>query len=490
MVDLLFVNPPTPSPDEHANYELNAPPLGIAYLAAMLRNERFEVDAIDLGFSDKPIEALRAKLLESQPRIVGFYTSTVSYYITERLLSMVRDMHPEAITWVGGPHVSYEYRTALEESAFDVVFLFEAEHTVVEVARSQLRGRGDLEHIGGIAFLKDGQVFRTKARAREKSLDIFPHPARDLFPIHSYTRPGSIMSSRGCPLKCIFCIASTFEDAYRYRSPENVVSELKDMYRRWGINDFYFVDNVFTTHRGRAREICRLIREADLPIGWYCVSRVDYALPDLMQELASAGCYRIELGVESGDPRVIGGMKKHIEMEQVHRAADIILNLGMQPMFTFQVGHPHDTLASIEATLKLAEELRQMGAGTYLSVTTPYPGAPIMLDREKYGLHIETSNWEDFRWSNPTYSTKQFTSNDVRRAVYRDALRMQEHVASGAFRDPPSAPWKRFSPNSGDPARLPPPPRETKTTSAPMMNERPPDAPDPRMTLPLIQVSR
>src|SRR5208337_2671861 len=123
----------------------------------------------------------------------------------------------------------------------------------------------------------------------------------------------------------------------------------------------YFIDNVFTTHRKRAREICRLIREADLPIGFYCVSRVDYVSQALMQDLASAGCYRIELGVESADFDVIETTRKKITIDQVRRAADVILNLGMQPMFTFQVGHPDDTPASIEATLALSEELRSIG---------------------------------------------------------------------------------------------------------------------------------
>ncbi|MBK1663614.1 radical SAM protein [Rhodospirillum rubrum] len=484
MVDILFVSPPTPSPEEHAGYNLNAPPLGIGYLAAILRENGFEVDAIDLAFSDKPVADLRQKLRESDPRVVGFYTTTVTYYGTERLLAAVRKDHPEAITWVGGPHVSYEYETALASSGFDVVFLFEAEHSVLEAAKVQLRGKGRLDDVAGIAFRRDGRTIKTTPRAREKSLDIFPYPARDLFPIKKYTRPGSIMSSRGCPVKCIFCIASTFEDAYRYRSPENVVGEMKLMYEQWGINDFYFVDNVFTTYRARAREICRLIREADLPIGWYCVSRVDYAEPELMQDLASAGCYRIELGVESGDPSVIGGMKKHISLAHVYRAADVILNLGMQPMFTFQVGHPHDTLDSIEATLRLAEEIREMGAGAYLSVTTPYPGAPMMIEREKYGIVLETTNWEDFRWSNPTYRTATLSRNDIRKAIYRGAVGMARTLAEGKFQDPPSAPWLRFGPN-GNGMRLPPPPTSRSDDDTALFS-----VPDRKRTLPVLQVAR
>jgi anaerobic magnesium-protoporphyrin IX monomethyl ester cyclase len=444
LTEILFVNPPVPGPPDERAFSVNAPPLGIAYLAAILRESGFDVAAVDLALSGDPLRDLNLALAEHAPRVMGFYCSTVSYKNTLRLHAAAREIS-DAKTWVGGPHVSYEYEHALAEGGFDVVFLFEAEHSVSAVARSQLRGEGALADVAGIAYRANGRHVKTPPRARETELDRFPFPARDLFPMKAYKRPGSIMSSRGCPMKCIFCIASTFEDSYRCRSPANVVRELREMHTRWGIDDFYFIDNVFTTHATRAKEIARLIREADLPIGWYCVSRVDYVTPSLMQDLASAGCYRIELGVESASQSVIDAIKKQIRIEQVYRAADTILNLGMQPMFTFQVGHPADTLETIEETLDLAQALRNRGAGTYLAITTPYPGSPLMIERDKHGIRMETEDWEDFRWSNPTYSTANFTRNDVRRAIYRDALRMQEDVRAGKLCDPRSAPWFRFS---------------------------------------------
>jgi radical SAM superfamily enzyme YgiQ (UPF0313 family) len=465
MVDFLFVNPPTPSPAEHSGYSVMAPPLGIGYLAACLRNAGYTVTAVDLALSNAPLEELKGAMLQNNPRIIGFYTLTQSYYATEFLLKQVKVLDPDVVTCVGGPHVSYEYETALIESGFDIVFLFEAEESIVEVAHCLLRGKGTLKEIKGIAYLQEGNIIKPPPRVRENNLDVIPYPARDIFPIHRYTRPGTIMSSRGCPMKCIFCIASTFEDAYRYRSPENVVGELRDMYEKWGINDFYFIDNVFTTHRSRTKNICKLIRQSNLPIGWYCVSRVDYVTPVLMQYLASAGCYRVELGVESADMSVINTMKKRITIEQVRRAADIILNLGMQPMFTFQVGHPDDTLDSIETTMRMIEEMRERGCGTYLSITTPYPGTPLLINRDKYEINMETWNWEYFRMSNPTYSTKNFSRNDLRKAVYREARKLQQAVAEGKVGDPPLAPWLRFENSHSEPAvGLPPPPREESMT--------------------------
>jgi len=488
MIDVLFVNPPTPSPAEHSGYSQMSPPLGIGYVAASLREAGFSVAAVDLALAENPDEELRQAINIHQPRICGFYTLTQNYYATEGYLDLVRNMDSDLITWVGGPHVSYEYETALKESGFDVVFFFEAEHSAVEVAQFQINGKGSLYDVAGIAFMQCGDVVRTKPRTRERALDNLPFPARDLFPMHLYKRPGTIMTSRGCPLKCIFCIASTFEDAYRYRSPEDVVDELKYVYDNWGVTDYYFIDNVFTTHRGRAREVCRLLRKAALPIGWYCVSRVDYVSPELMQELASAGCYRIELGVESASVDVIDTMRKHIKIDQVYRAADIIMNLGMQPMFTFQVGHPDDTLETIEATLTMIETLRERGAGTYLSITTPFPGTPLYMNRDEYGVTMETTNWEDFRLSNPTYSTNNFCSNDLRQAVYRESVNITRAVAEGRVNDPPLAPWIRFA-SSGKSTPLPPPPTESQRDPSLEIDLRAPNAAGPSRGLPVIQMT-
>jgi anaerobic magnesium-protoporphyrin IX monomethyl ester cyclase len=487
-MDLLFVNPPTPRPQEQSGYGVSAPPIGLGYIAAALRNAGFSVAAVDLSLFPNYREEFERQLALHDPRIVGFYAVTITYYTTVGLLDVLRKAGSDAITWVGGPHTTYEINDALKNAGFDVVFLFEAEESSVEVAMVQLRGKGELEDVKGIAFLRDGVVVNTPPRAREKVLDSVPYPARDLFPMHMYPRPGNIMSSRGCPLKCIFCIASTFEDAYRYRSPENVVGELRQMYENWGINDFYFVDNVFTTHRRRAQGIAALIRKSNLPVGWYCVSRVDYVTPALMQDLASAGCYRIELGVESSDLGVIDTMKKHITIEQVKRAADVILNLGMQPMFTFQVGHPDDTPETIEGTLKLIQEMRAIGAGTYLAITTPYPGTPLYVNRDKYDIRLETEDWEDWCWSSPTYSTKHFTRNDLRRAVYRDAVNMLEAIKAGQIKDPSSAPWIRFDP-SMPAVKLPPPPTESDEGPLKLATRRP-DSPDKRISLPILQVEK
>ncbi len=285
MTEILFVSPPTPSPTEQGGYSTMSPPLGLGYVASALRDAGFTVAAVDLGFSADPHEDLRAAMILHDPRIVGFTTSTQAYHATERLVRDVRELNPDVITWIGGPHVAYEWEAALTQSGFDVVFFFEAEDSAVEAAVCQLRQQGRLADVAGIAIRDDGHLVRTAARVWEKSLDRLPRPARDLFEIHRYARPGTIMSSRGCPLKCIFCIASTFEDAYRYRSPEDVFDELRHMHEQYGIQDFYFVDNVFTTMRSRARAICKLIRDSNLPVGWYCVSRVDYVNPVLMQDL-------------------------------------------------------------------------------------------------------------------------------------------------------------------------------------------------------------
>ncbi len=136
----------------------------------------------------------------------------------------------------------------------------------------------------------------------------------------------------------------------------------------------------------------------------------------------------------------------------------------------------------------MMEGLRAIGAATYLSITTPFPGTPLLVNRDDYEIRMETWNWEDFRWSNPTYSTANFTRNDLRRAVFRDAVSTAASVARSEFRDPASAPWTRFAPGTN--VTLPPPPPDDNGRDPLGLPVTDRDAARHRVSLPLLTVDR
>lgn len=420
-IDILLINPPTPAPDEHSYYSKMSPPLGLCYLATILTNNKYRVKVIDMAVEDNPGQELIKILSDFCPKIVGITSTTQNYYVCLKIAQIAKKMLNAVKVIVGGSHATYEYEDMLKNSTIDAAALFEAEDTIIELANYYIRSEGGIDKIKGIAYRNDdNNIVKTENRLLKENLDIIPIPDRLFVNLEKYVRKGTIMSSRGCVKKCIFCVAGNYEGNYRSRSPGNVVEELNKMYSEHNIKYFYFIDNVFTADVERVYEICSLIRKSKMSLNFYCVARLDTICDELMKELKAAGCNRVEVGVESASQNIIDNLEKGISVDTVLKAADIALGHQIQPMFTFQVGHPSDTIASMKETIKLTKKVRNKGAGAYLSVMTPYPGTPVYKGRKMYGVEIHTKNWEDFRMTNPICCTKNYGLNDVRKLIYKE----------------------------------------------------------------------
>lgn len=420
MAQVMLINPPMWSPRDHATFNALCPPLGLGYLAACLLQEGFSVCILDLNVTPRPDEALKAALIEDEPRLVGITALTQNYFLAQEVARTVKAVWNDAFVVLGGPHASYLYEETLAEPVVDAVVLFEGEQTIVDLTRKLEKKTPDLGDVAGLAFRRGEQVVLTKSRPHEKHLDRLPFPARHLLPMAQYGRPGTIMTSRGCPEKCIFCISSTYEGAYRMRGAANVVEELSTLRNTWGIREIYFIDNVFTVNAQRVRDICQQIIDRRLDIQFHCVSRANLVTEEVISWLKAAGCQRIEIGVESGSQSLIDAYQKHITLDQVYRAADIVLGAGLRPMYTFQIGSPFETEASLEATHNLAAELRAKGAITFFSIMTPYPGTPLALKAQEFGIQIQARDWREYRTSNPVYDARQLDRNQFRQALYRE----------------------------------------------------------------------
>ncbi len=420
MTDVLLVNPPMWSPRDHRAFDALCPPLGLGYLAACLLREGFSVRILDLNLGAAPERDLQAACAEESPRLVGITMLTQNCHLAMQAARAVKAVDGGTFVAVGGPHVSYVWEEALTEPAVDAVVLFEGEQTVVELAGILRSKAPDLGVIAGLALRREGKAVTTRKRAPAKNLDRIPFPARELLPMADYRRPGTIMTSRGCPEKCIFCISSIYEGAYRMRSADNVVDELATLRHTYGIREVYFLDNVFTVDAQRVRDVCGQIIARGLDIHFHCVSRANLVTPELTDWLRRAGCMRIEIGVESGSQDLIDAYKKQISLDHVHRAADIVVGAGLRPMFTFQIGSPFETEETLRATHDLARDLRAKGAITFFSAMTPYPGTILARHAKDLGIHIHARDWSEYRTSNPVYDGKHLDRNRFRQALYRE----------------------------------------------------------------------
>jgi radical SAM superfamily enzyme YgiQ (UPF0313 family) len=423
MNDILLINPPMWSPEAQSDFTSLCPPLGLGYLASNLAKEGIQVKIIDLDFSRDIYNDLKELLGKMPPRVVGITTLTQNYFLALQTAGLVKKLAPGTTVVMGGPHVSYTWEEVLKNPSIDIAALFEGEQTMVDIFHQVESQNPDFNKVKGIAFRGGDKLVCTPVRSLLEDLDSLPYPARHLLPINFYRRPGTIMTSRGCPVKCIFCISSTFEGNYRPRSAGNVVGEIESMRSSWGIREFYFIDNVFTVNRQRVEDICRQLITKRLNIFFNCVSRVDLLTVELVKLLKAAGCIRIEIGVESGAQQNIDAMEKKIKLESVFDAVEIVAGAGIRPMFTFQIGSPYDTPGTIQQTHELAAYLRSKGALTFFSIMTPYPGTPLALNAGQLGITIHARSWQEYRTSNPVYDTRYATRDTFRKALYLESLR-------------------------------------------------------------------
>ncbi|MEM1667015.1 MAG: cobalamin-dependent protein [Nitrososphaerota archaeon] len=203
---------------------ISSPPLGLAYLASMIKDEH-EVKIIDSNVLNYGFEDIKKELKNFGPDIVGITSTTPSIYEAYKVADIAKKVNENCIVVIGGPHVTFLPEEVLMEcKSIDIVVLGEGEETFRELVNAVERGL-PLEDVKGITFRKHEKIVVTKPRPPIKDLDEIPFPSLDILPVEKYELQGvkymPIMSSRGCPFRCYFCASSRiFGGCWRCRSPK------------------------------------------------------------------------------------------------------------------------------------------------------------------------------------------------------------------------------------------------------------------------------
>src|SRR4030042_4622960 len=286
------------------------PPLGLAYIAAVLEQNDFEVKVSDCPVGEIDHEKLKAVLASFEPTLIGVGSMTPTIESALKSARVAKEACPDTTVVMGGPHATFMGRQILsDEPAVDFVVRGEGEETLLELAQ-KLLARRSLEEVKGIVFRKDGQIVETPARPFIQDLDALPRPAYHLLPIDMYRIHGRkllpIMSSRGCPFQCSFCVASQmFGAKFRSRSPKSVVDELAWLRDEYGAEGVSFNDDALTLDRKRILDICDEIIERKIRLAWGCQTRVDQVSKEVLSKMRRVGCNEVSFRVESGCQRIL-----------------------------------------------------------------------------------------------------------------------------------------------------------------------------------------
>lgn len=375
---VLLVNPP--SSNLYGSLGDQYPPLGLAYLAAALRENGYEVGIADLDIDRQ------TRLEFGHYDVVGVTSDTPRF---EKALKIARQAKKEGATVVmGGYHPTFRDKETLSSNWVDWVVRGEGEEVFVNLLKELQGGRP--EEVAGISFGLNGGFLRTQNALPPQNLNSLPMPARDLLPMVSYHtslrgKPStSMVTSRGCPFNCYFCASSTFGGLkWRPRSPQSIADEVELLYREYGYRAFTFMDDNFTLSPHRVLGFIEELDRRNLQIWWYCFSRVDTVVqnPELVKRMAEAGAIEVFLGLESGSQETLDSYGKRTTVEQEREAIAIMQRYRIQVYGSFIIGGIKETKEMAERTIKLAKDLDPWAV--QFSILTPYPGTRLFAEAKR-----------------------------------------------------------------------------------------------------------
>ena len=417
------------------------PPLGLAYVAASLRESGFKVDILDctalkLTWREKESEIRRRK-----PDVVGVGAITCYSKLALRVARVAKEIDSSIVTIGGGPHFSAMPEEALS-GGIDYVVIGEGEMTAPELLKALEEGH-DPAGVRGVAFTREGEVFRTELRPLVEDLDTIPMPALDLLPMDRYRlvawgrRVMIQVSSRGCPFKCTFCSERVFwRGVWRPHSAKRVVDEMELLKERYGRDVIWFGDDTFNVSRRRVAEICREILDRRLDVSWGFEGRADLMLRDLdmLPLMKKAGLFWVLMGVEAASDMELSEMRKGMRITDVRRVFRALRESDIITQAMFIVGAPWDTRESIRAKLKLALELNPDFA--IFTPFTPLPGTEAYEQAAREELLVE-SDPEKYDFAHFVAKTRHLDVSELRklrsecyRAFYRRAWRAVRSLVS------------------------------------------------------------
>ena len=392
-------------------------PIGLAYLASVLEEGECDVTVIDCPALDMTQQDLKTKLESIQPDLIGITSMTPTIQSALQSAQIAKEACPEAMTVLGGPHVTFMDEPVLkEEKAVDVIVRGEGEQTLLELAKNVSDPKA-LKDIEGITFRKEGQIVRTPNRKVMENLDDLPRPSYKFFPLEKYRLFGRkilpIITARGCPSQCSFCTsAQMFGKGFRARSPKNIADELEWLRDEHGAEAFTFYDDTFTLDRRRAIGICDEIVTRKIGLPWDCQTRVSTVSRDILLKMREANCQQVFFGVESGCQTILDAVKKGTTVAQNEKAIRLAKDVGLFVAVSVMIGYPGETHAMLKETIDLVKKAEP--DDVYICVATPYPGTELRRLVEEKGWEM-SDDWGRYDTTTPVFANPNLSEDDVRK---------------------------------------------------------------------------
>jgi magnesium-protoporphyrin IX monomethyl ester (oxidative) cyclase len=365
-------------------------PIGLLSLSASLSARGYENNVLDSALlwgskSHDRDKLILDNIVENKVRIVGISSFIHEQnYVTE-LTKKIKSLNKSIFVIAGGPQPTVRPEYFLH-SGVDLVVRGEAEDRICKII-DEVNDRRDFYKIDGVSFLFDGRIVNTSPAELIDDLNSLEIPAYEKSNISHYSRisskvirgvplrVASIMTSRGCPFSCSYCMGKLITGRrVRFREASRIYDEVKKLRDKFGFEAVYFLDDTLGVSKTYVQEICQVMKE--LGMLWGAQERVNTINEKSLREMRGSGCVQIDFGIESGSNRILNEIaNKNISVEMSRSALRMTGKNRLRTFSNFMIGFPTETEQEMGDTFKLAKEIRSNEY--FVSILLPLPGTPI-----------------------------------------------------------------------------------------------------------------
>ncbi len=446
-------------------------PLGLACLGAMVEKAGYNTKLLDAVVEDitheenvdgkrvrygLSFEEIEKRIRKFNPCVLGI-TCLFSFQFENvlKIAEIAKKISPKIVVVVGGEHAGALPKEFAEEKNIDFVILGEGEISFINML-NELQGERNFSKVDGLAYIKNGKIKINPKMKFIENLDDFPLPARHLLPMEKYfeialphglsytqKRNTAVMTSRGCPGKCVFCASTHFWGMrFRARSPKNVLDELEQLVKKYGVKEVSFIDDNLTADKERAMKIFQGMIDRKFNLSWCAPNGIALWTLDesLIKKMKESGCYMVDLAIESGNQEVLNKIiKKPVNLDKVREVVALLKKHGILAKALFVIGFPGETKVQIQDTFNFAKELDLDGIG--IAIATPLPGSELYDICKKKGFLRKGFDKRAIEFYVGNIVTDEFTPKELESML---SSYMLSYNLSLAFRHPTRF-FKRFS---------------------------------------------
>ncbi len=315
------------------------------------------------------------------PHVVGFQSAATQFHFVKQMAEEVKKVMAGVITVCGGAHPTSFPECALESKYLDAVFVGEAETAFVNFLECLESGAAWRE-VPNIAYVLNGKLVKNALLPLLEDLDELPPPDREVYPaveMMSKANEATFLFTFGCPFLCAYCSNHVIARVYgkssnspRYRSVESCIREIEKVVSKFTVYRINFMDEIFGLNKNWRVEFCEKYRKR-VWLPFECRSRADIFDEDYARMLKDAGCYRVKMGVESGNDFIRNKvLNRQMSRETLFKAFDVARKFGLKTFALNIIGVPGETEEMIWDTIRFNRELKP--TRSYAHVYYPYRG--------------------------------------------------------------------------------------------------------------------